>query len=73
MLKVVFAAGLGAMMAGLPLAALADTAEPMAAAGANQVKHHTPTGSYRSQMRHPRNLSKEQARAGAEHMRKMSQ
>ncbi len=73
MFKFVFAIGLGAIMAASPLAALAQTGQPATPAGhtTSHVKHHTPTRSYRSEMRHRSNQSKERARASAEHMRTM--
>jgi hypothetical protein len=67
------AIGVSAVIAFSPLAALADTNQQLAQAapttGANSTA--APTGSHRSQMRHRSNLSKERARASAEHMRKM--
>jgi hypothetical protein len=56
--------GLSAVIALSPLAAVAETYPQLAQAAAA-------TGSYGSQMRHRNNLSKEHARASAEHMRKM--
>lgn len=73
MLKFAFAVGLGAMTAASPLAALAQTDQPATPAGhtTSHMKHHTPTRSYSSEMRHRSNQSKERARASAEHMRTM--
>lgn len=51
-----------------PLPVLAQTMAP----GASTVHHpqaHRRTGSYNSQMRHRSNMSRERARAGAEHVR----
>jgi hypothetical protein len=72
MLRTFAVVGLGAAIALSPLAALAQTAPP-AASAEHHATTHKPTGSYRSQMRHTRNTSKERARAGAEHMRMMRQ
>ena len=68
MLRTLAVVGVGASVVLTPLAALAQNAAP-----AKQHHHtaHKPTGSYRSQMRHTRNTSKERARASAEHMRTM--
>ena len=57
--------GLSAIIDLSPLAAVAETYPQLAQAAA------AATGSYGSQMRHRSNLSKEHARASAEHMRKM--
>ena len=57
------AIGLGAVIALAPLAALAQSATGTAHAGGG--------GSYRSHMRHSGNMSRERARASAEHMRTM--
>ena len=67
MLKLVAAAGLGALMVLSPFAAAAQTAAP----ATDQQSAHKPTGSFRSEMRNRHNSSKERARAGAEHVRKM--
>jgi hypothetical protein len=61
---------LGASVVLTPLAALAQKAAP---AKQHHYTAHKPTGSYRSQMRHRSNMSKQRARAGAEHMRTMRQ
>jgi hypothetical protein len=62
----------GAAIASSPLPAAAQTSQP---GGATSMRHatpaHRPTGSYRSEMRRRGNLSRERARAGAEHVRKM--
>ena len=52
----------------VPLPVIAQTVSP----GASTVHHpqaHRRTGSYNSQMRHRGNMSRERARAGAEHVR----
>jgi hypothetical protein len=64
------AIGLGALIALAPLATLAQTASP-APASTEAKPMAAPSGSHRSQMRHTRNMSKQHARAGAHHMRKM--
>jgi hypothetical protein len=73
MFKFIFAASLGAALAFSPLAAVAQTP---AATGASAMHHHAtthrPTRSYKSEMRHRSNMSKERARAGAEHVRTMN-
>ena len=54
----------------LPLPVIAQTMAP----GASTVHHpqaQRRTGSYKSQMRHRSNMSRERARAGAEHVRNM--
>ena len=66
MLKVIAAASLVALFAASPLAASAQTT---GAPSANPA--HQPTGSHRSEMRKRHNQSRERARAGAEHARKM--
>jgi hypothetical protein len=66
MLNKLAAIGLSAVIALSPLAAVAETYPQLAQAAAAAA-----TGSYGSQMRHRSNLSKEHARASAEHMRKM--
>jgi hypothetical protein len=67
------AIGLSAVIALSPCVALAGTDQQLAqaapAAGASPTP--APTGSHKSQMRHRSNMSKERARASAEHMRKM--
>jgi hypothetical protein len=67
MLNKLAAMGLSAVVALSPLAAVAETYQQLAQAAPAAA----PTGSYGSQMRHRSNLSKERARASAEHMRKM--
>jgi hypothetical protein len=57
MIKTFVAIGLGAVIAFSPLAAMAQSA------------HAAGGGSYNKHMRHSRNLSRERARAGAEHAR----
>ena len=74
MLKTVALIAFSAAIALTPLSTLAQTpATPGASATHHAAKTHKPTGSYRSQMRHTRNTSKERARASAEHMRTMRQ
>jgi hypothetical protein len=63
------AIGLTAVIALSPLAALAQTDQAAPAGGASSAT--APTGTHKSQMRQRSNLSKERARASAEHMRKM--
>ncbi len=66
------AIGLTAVIALSPLAALAETDQLAQAAPADgAAPAPVPTGSYKSQMRHRSNMSKERARAGAHHMHKM--
>ncbi len=66
------AIGLTAVIALSPLAALAETDQlAQAAPAAGAAPAATPTGSYKSQMRHRSNMSKERARAGAHHMHQM--
>ena len=69
MLKTIALIGLGAAIA-FPLPAIAQTYQS-AAPAASAPAATAPTGSHRSQMRHRANLSKERARASAEHMRNM--
>ena len=72
MLKFLVSIVLGAALAFSSQASVAQ----MTPAGASATHHahaHRPTGSHRSQMRHRSNMHKEQARAGAEHMRMMRQ
>ena len=59
MIKTVVAIGLGAVIVCAPLAAMAQTA------------HAGEGGLHSRHMRYSRNAHKEQARAGAEHMRQM--
>ncbi len=69
MLKVIASIVVVAALA-LPLPVIAQTMSP----GASTVHHpqaHPRTGSYKSQMRHRSNMSRERARAGAEHVRNM--
>ncbi len=64
--------GLTAVIALSPLAALAETDQlAQAAPAAGAAPAPAPAGSYKSQMRHRSDTSKERARASAEHMRKM--
>lgn len=70
--------GLGALVAFSPLAAMAQSEGPaqteqlaQAAPAATGTAHAAGGGSHRRHLRHRSNLSKERARAGAEHMRKM--
>jgi hypothetical protein len=63
MLKMIALIGVGTAIAFTPLPTIAQTA-PAASAT-------PPTGSHSSQMRHRANMSKERARASAEHMRHM--
>ncbi|MBV8103833.1 MAG: hypothetical protein JO223_04265 [Hyphomicrobiales bacterium] len=70
MLKFVASILLGAALASSPLPAFAQTTQ----LGASAMHHphaHRPTRSYRSEMRRRGNAHKEQARAGAEHVRQM--
>ena len=71
MIRIFALIGLGASVALSPIVALAQTAP--AAPATHHAATHKPTGSYKSQMRHRHNSSKERARAGAEHMRTMHQ
>jgi hypothetical protein len=67
--------GLGAVVALSPLAAFGETLLLAQAAPASGATSAAPTHSmsHRSHLRHRSNLSKERARASAEHMRKMRQ
>ena len=67
MLNKLAAIGLSAVITLSPLPAVAEAYQQLAQAAPAAV----PTGSYGSQMRHRSNLSKERARASAEHMRKL--
>jgi hypothetical protein len=67
MLRRVAVIGLSAVITLSPLTAVAEVHQQLAQAAPAAA----PTGSYGSQMRHRSNLSKERARASAEHMRKM--
>ena len=72
MLKCLGSIALVAAFALAPLAGRAETAS--GAAGAHSMSHHhahKPARSYRSEMRHRGNRSKEHARAGAEQVRQM--
>jgi hypothetical protein len=74
MLNKFAAIALGAVIALSPLAAFAETDQQLAQAApaATGTSSATaPSGSFKSQMRHRSNMSKERARASAEHMRKM--
>jgi hypothetical protein len=70
MRKTIVAISLGAALALAPLVVPAQAAAPAGASTA-QMKPHHPTRSRAREMRHRQNLSKERARAGAEHMRNM--
>lgn len=76
MLKIFALIGLGATVAFAPPPAFAQT-NPSRAEGAatspslHHPSAHRPSGSYRSEMRHRHNTSKERARASAEHVRMM--
>jgi hypothetical protein len=72
MLRALALVGLGASVALMPLAALAQNAPPPASEE-HHYSAHKPTGSYSSEMRRRHNSSKERARASAEHMRTMRQ
>ena len=61
MIKTFVVIGLGAIMVFAPLAAMAQSTAGTAHAGGG--------GSHRSHMRHSGNMSRERARASAEHMR----
>ena len=63
MIKTFVVIGLGAVIVFSPLAAMAQSATGTAHAGGG--------GSHRSHMRHSGNMSRERARASAEHMRMM--
>lgn len=69
------AIGLSAAIALSPLAAFAETDQQVAqaapAAGASPSA--TPPGTHSSKMRHMSNMSKERARASAQHMHQMRQ
>ena len=77
MLRLIASIGLGAMIALSPFHVAAATSQPAATAAARHTHHthhvrpHTSTGSFRSEMRNRSNLSKERARAGAEHVRNL--
>jgi hypothetical protein len=72
------AIGLGAVIALSPLTAIAQSdgpAQPMqlaqAAPAATGAAHAAGGGSHRRHLRHRSNMSRERARAGAEHMRQL--
>ncbi len=67
MVRFIVAASLAALIAASPFAASAQTA----ATGAHPHHAHHPTRSYRSEMRKRNNVSRDRARASAEHMRTM--
>jgi hypothetical protein len=68
MLKTIALMGLGAAIVFTSLPAIAQTTTTPAASAPAAA---APTGSYKSQMRHRANMSKERARASAHHMRHM--
>jgi len=70
MLKFIGSIVLSAAVAFSALPAVAQTTQPGASA-THHAQTHKPTRSYRSEMRHRSNMSKERARAGAEHVRTM--
>jgi hypothetical protein len=72
MIRTIAFISFGIAIALMPLSVLAQ-APAVSGAATNHAKAHKPTGSYRSQMRHTRNTSKERARAGAEHVRTIRQ
>jgi hypothetical protein len=67
MLKTIASIFLSAAVALGPIASFAQATQSSAPAASAHAQK--PTGSYRSQMRHRSNLSKERARASAENMR----
>ena len=75
MFRTLIFAGFGAALALAPLSALAEmkpssAAPAMVMAQATQHTYHRPTtGSHRSEMRKRNNMSRDRARAGAEHAR----
>jgi hypothetical protein len=78
MIKKLTAIGLGAVVTLAPLAALAQTEGPaqsmqvaQAATPTTNSAHAGGGGSHRRHLRHRANAHKEQARAGAEHLRQM--
>jgi hypothetical protein len=74
MKKMFVATSLGALVAFSPLAAMAQSAAPAQAEQVAQVDTAapaTPRGSHRRHLRNQGNLSRERARASAEHMRMM--
>jgi hypothetical protein len=70
MLKLAASLALAAAIASLPFPTVAQTTQPQVSAP-HHPHAHRPTGSYRSEMRHRGNMSRERARAGAEHVRTM--
>ena len=74
MLNKIALLGVGAVLALAPLSALAQTDQSTAPAapGASATRAAAPSGTHRSQMRHRNNISRERARASAEHMRHMN-
>jgi hypothetical protein len=70
MLKFIGSIVLIAALAFSPLSAVAQTTQSGASA-THHAQTHKPTRSYKSEMRHRSNMSKERARAGAEHVRTM--
>jgi hypothetical protein len=70
-LKIVACVGVVAAIALAPISVLAQTSPP--APTKQQSAKHTPTRSYRSEMRARHNSSRERARASAEHVRMMRQ
>ena len=73
MFKTIAAIAFGAAVTLTPLAVRAEMKpSPMVMAQSTTPAHaHRPTRSYRSEMRHRSNMSRERARAGAEHVRTM--
>lgn len=71
MRRIIAAIGLGAAIALSPFGVAAVMSQTAAPAAAHHARPHKPTGSYRSEMRNRSNLSRERARAGAEHVRTM--
>ncbi len=68
MFKRIAVAGIGALVA---LSSLPASAQTTAPPGAQAQQTHRPTGSHRSEMRRRHNMSRERARASAEHTRQM--
>jgi hypothetical protein len=71
MLKFVAPIVIGAALASSRLPAVAETMQSGASTMHPPAHAHRPTRSYKSEMRHRGNLSRERARAGAEHVRTM--
>ncbi len=72
MLRFVGLIVVGAATASSPLPAAAQTTQPGTATSMHHpAQAHGPTGSHRSEMRRRSNMSRERARAGAEHVRTM--